>query len=77
MRLPSCFLLSEKEIAVLILGGRKDDVFRLGDDVRIVVVETRPDGYIRLGFEAPRDVPIHRQKVYEAIKRAKDDGGAT
>jgi carbon storage regulator len=36
--------------------------------IKLVVVEIRGDK-VRLGIEAPQDVPVHRQEVYEAIKR--------
>lgn len=36
--------------------------------IRIVVLEIRGDK-VRLGFEAPTDVPVHRLEVYEAIQR--------
>ncbi|MFM7117141.1 MAG: carbon storage regulator [Planctomycetota bacterium] len=36
----------------------------------MVVVEIRGDK-VRLGVEAPKNVPVHRLEVYEAIKRAE------
>ncbi len=41
----------------------------IGDDIEIVIVDIRGDK-VRIGVEAPRDVAVHRQEVYEAIKRA-------
>ena len=55
---------------MLILSRRKDEVIRINDDISIMVVEIRGDK-VRLGCVAPKDVPIHRQEVYEAIQRAK------
>ncbi len=40
----------------------------IGDDVTITVVDIRGDK-VRLGIDAPRDVPVHRREVYDAIKR--------
>jgi carbon storage regulator len=34
------------------------------------VVDIRGDK-VRLGFDAPKEVPIHRREVYEAIKRSE------
>ena len=42
----------------------------IGDDVVITVVEIRGDK-VRLGINAPRETPVHRQEVYEAIEREK------
>jgi carbon storage regulator len=40
----------------------------IGDDIVITIVDIRGDK-VRLGIEAPNDIPVHRQEVYEAIKR--------
>lgn len=40
----------------------------IGDNVVVTVVDIRGDK-VRLGIEAPQDVPVHRQEVYEAIQR--------
>ena len=39
-----------------------------GHQIGVAVVEIRGDK-VRLGFEAPKCVPVHREEVYEAIKR--------
>jgi len=41
------------------------------DQIKITVVEIRGDK-VRLGIEAPREVPIHRSEVYEAIHGLKE-----
>ena len=43
----------------------------INDNITIVVVEIRGDK-VRLGVEAPKEVPVHRREVYEAIKRSSD-----
>jgi carbon storage regulator len=40
----------------------------IGDDVMITIVDIRGDK-VRLGIDAPQEIPVHRQEVYEAIKR--------
>lgn len=58
-----------KESAMLVLSRKKNESIVIDDRIKIVVVEIRGDK-VRLGVEAPKEVPVHRQEVYEAIKRA-------
>lgn len=53
---------------MLVLSRHQDEVIMIGDDIRITVVDIRGDK-TRLGIDAPKDIPVHRQEVYEAIKR--------
>jgi len=52
---------------MLILSRKKNEKIRIGDGITIIVVEIRGD-VVRLGIEAPKDVPVHREEVYEAIQ---------
>ena len=56
---------------MLVLSRKKDDWIIINDNIRVVVVDIQSDK-VRLGFDAPKDVSIHRREVYDAIKR---DGG--
>jgi carbon storage regulator len=53
---------------MLVLSRKRNESIVINDDIRIVVVEIRGDK-VRLGIEAPKEVPVHRHEVYEAIKR--------
>jgi carbon storage regulator len=53
---------------MLVLSRKKNESIVINNDITIVVVEIRGDK-VRLGVEAPREVPVHRREVYEAIKR--------
>jgi len=55
---------------MLVLTRKKDERIVINDNIVVVVVEIRGDK-VRLGIEAPKEVPIHRQEVYEAIKRGE------
>ena len=57
---------------MLVLTRKKDEVIRIGDDVSIMVIEIR-GGKVRLGIDAPRVVPVHRQEVYEEIHRSRKE----
>ncbi len=54
---------------MLVLSRKKNESIVIDDKIVITIVEIRGDK-IRLGIEAPRDVPIHRSEVYEALKRS-------
>ena len=53
---------------MLVLSRKKNESIVIDDRITIVVVEIRGDK-VRLGVEAPKEVPVHRREVYEAIKR--------
>lgn len=53
---------------MLILSRKRNEVVRINDDISVVVIEIRGDK-VRLGFDAPKETAIHRQEVYEAIRR--------
>ncbi len=55
---------------MLVLSRKKNESIVIRDDIRVMVIEIRGDK-VRLGIEAPQDVPVHRSEVYEAIKRSE------
>ena len=61
---------------MLVLSRKKNESIVINDDITIVVVEIRGDK-VRLGVEAPKEVPVHRLEVYEAIKRATNSNQNT
>jgi carbon storage regulator len=60
---------------MLVLSRKKNESIVINDDITIVVVEIRGDK-VRLGVEAPKEVPVHRNEVYEAIRRNQQAGGS-
>ena len=52
---------------MLVLSRYRDESIFIGDDIVITVVDIRGDR-VRIGVQAPPDVSVHRQEVYEAIK---------
>jgi len=53
---------------MLVLSRKKNESIVINDDITIVVVEIRGDK-VRLGIEAPKEVPVHRREVFDAIRR--------
>jgi carbon storage regulator len=58
----------DQGLDMLVLSRKKDEKIVIGDSITLMVIEIRGDK-VRLGIEAPRDVTVHREEVYEAIKR--------
>jgi len=54
---------------MLVLSRKKNESIVIDDNITIVVVEIRGDK-VRLGVEAPKEVPVHRREVFDAIHRA-------
>jgi len=44
----------------------------IGDDVEIIIVDVRGDK-VRLGITAPKNIPVHRREIYDAIQREKTE----
>jgi carbon storage regulator len=55
---------------MLVLSRKKNESIVINNDIIITVVEIRGDK-VRLGIVAPKEVPVHRQEVYEAIHGTK------
>ncbi len=56
----------------LVLSRKKGEGIILGDQVvRIFIADIKGDR-VRIGIEAPDVVPVHREEIYEAMKRNGD-----
>ena len=55
---------------MLVLSRKKNESIVIANDIIITVIEVRGDK-VRLGIVAPKDVPVHREEVYEAIHGKK------
>ncbi len=53
---------------MLVLSRQRDESIMIGDKVVVTIVDIRGDK-VRLGIEAPEEIPVHRQEVYDAIQR--------
>lgn len=58
---------------MLILTRRVGEAVMIGDEVTITVLGVK-GGQVRLGINAPKRVAVHREEVYERIKREQQDG---
>lgn len=55
---------------MLVLSRQRDETIMIGDDIEVTVVDIRGDK-VRLGITAPSSIPVHREEVWEAIRREK------
>ena len=53
---------------MIVISRKKNESLVINNNIVITVIEIRGDK-VRLGVESPKEVPVHRQEVYEAIKR--------
>ena len=63
---------------MLVLSRKKNESIVINNDITVTVVEIRGDK-VRLGIVAPKEVPVHRQEVFDAIhgKAGSRTGPAT
>lgn len=52
---------------MLILSRKTGEEICIGDEIRVVVYGVSK-GQVRIGIHAPKDIPVHRREVFEAIK---------
>jgi len=57
---------------MLILTRRIGETLNIGDDVQVTVLGVKGN-QVRLGINAPKDVPVHREEIYERIKREQEE----
>jgi len=55
---------------MLVLSRKKDESIIINENVEVRIVDIRGNK-VRLGIEAPIEVPVHRREVFEAIQKSK------
>ncbi|MBN1493732.1 MAG: carbon storage regulator CsrA [Candidatus Omnitrophica bacterium] len=53
---------------MLVLSRKPNESIMIGDAVEVKIVEVKGD-YVKLGITAPKNIPVHRKEIYEAIQR--------
>ncbi len=60
---------------MLVLTRKLGENIRIGDSVKITVLEVR-SGQVKLGIEAPPEVKVHREEIYARIQEEKRSANA-
>ena len=53
---------------MIVLSRKKNESIVISDNIIVTIVEIRGDK-VRLGIEHPKEIPVHRREVYDAIRR--------
>lgn len=53
---------------MLVLSRQTGESIKIGENITVTVVEVK-GGQVRLGFDAPKVVPIHREEIYKRIQQ--------
>ncbi len=60
---------------MLILTRRVGEAVMIGNDVTVTILGVKGN-QVRVGVNAPRDVAVHREEIFERIKREDEGGGS-
>ncbi len=57
---------------MLVLSRKLNESIRIGDDVVVTICKVRGDK-VCLGITAPKEIPVHREEIYDVIQREKKE----
>jgi carbon storage regulator len=56
---------------MLILSRKTDEAIRIGDEVTVTILSVKGK-QVRIGIDAPADVPVHREEIYDRIQNGSN-----
>ncbi|MFZ5996151.1 MAG: carbon storage regulator CsrA [Nitrospirota bacterium] len=57
---------------MLVLTRKTGQIITIGDTIQIKIVEIG-NGFVKLGIDAPKDMPIYREELYEKLKQLNQE----
>jgi carbon storage regulator len=62
---------------MLVLTRKISESFVVGDDIKVTIIDIIGGNKVRVGIEAPQEVPVYREEIYEQIKAENERAART
>ena len=62
---------------MLVLTRKIGESFVVGDDIKVTIIDIIGGNKVRVGIEAPQEVPVYREEIYELIKAENEQAART
>ena len=62
---------------MLVLTRKIGESFVVGDDIKVTIIDIIGGNKVRVGIEAPQEIPVYREEIYELIKRENQQAAST
>lgn len=60
------------DMGILVLTRRASEVLIIGDDIKITILSIKGN-QVRIGVDAPKNIPVHREEIYQRIQAENID----
>ena len=62
---------------MLVLTRKIGESFVVGDDIKVTIIDIIGGNKVRVGIEAPQEVPVYREEIWEAIRAENERAAKT